>query len=107
MELQTLTYLVVGASFVLYIAIAFLTQARNTGEFYVAGGHVHPVINGMATAAARPPRSLAELLHRQRGSLRRGRRVVVPPTAAIAAWVHGAPDVLASGGIAERARRMR
>ncbi len=51
MELQTLTYLVVGASFVLYIAIAFLTQARNTGEFYVAGGHVHPVINGMATAA--------------------------------------------------------
>jgi len=50
-ELQTLTYLVVGASFVLYIAIAFLTQARNTGEFYVAGGHVHPVINGMATAA--------------------------------------------------------
>ncbi|MEO1936335.1 MAG: cation acetate symporter, partial [Myxococcales bacterium] len=51
MQLQTLTYIVVGASFVLYIAIAFLTQAKNTREFYVAGGGVHPVVNGMATAA--------------------------------------------------------
>ncbi len=51
MELQTLTYLVVGASFVLYIAIAVLSRARSTGEFYVAGKHVHPVANGMATAA--------------------------------------------------------
>ncbi len=51
MDLQVLTYLVVGASFVLYIAIAFLSQARSTGEFYVAGKHVHPVVNGMATAA--------------------------------------------------------
>ena len=51
MELQTLTYLVVGASFALYIGIALLTRARNTGEFYVAGGHVHPLVNGMATAA--------------------------------------------------------
>ena len=51
MELQTLTYLVVGASFALYIAIAVLSQARNTREFYVAGKHVHPVANGMATAA--------------------------------------------------------
>jgi len=50
-ELQTLTYLVVGASFALYIGIALLTRARNTGEFYVAGGHVHPLVNGMATAA--------------------------------------------------------
>jgi cation/acetate symporter len=50
-DLQTLTYLVVGATFVLYIAIAFLSQARSTGDFYVAGGHVHPVVNGMATAA--------------------------------------------------------
>jgi cation/acetate symporter len=49
--LQTLTYLVVGASFLLYIGIALKTKARNTGEFYVAGGHIHPVINGMATAA--------------------------------------------------------
>jgi len=50
-DLQTLTYLVVGGSFALYIAIAFLSQARTTGEFYVAGKHVHPVANGMATAA--------------------------------------------------------
>jgi cation/acetate symporter len=50
-DLQTLTYLVVGASFALYIAIAFWSQARSTGEFYVAGKHVHPIANGMATAA--------------------------------------------------------
>jgi cation/acetate symporter len=50
-ELQTLTYLVVGASFALYIAIALISKARSTGEFYVAGKHVHPVANGMATAA--------------------------------------------------------
>jgi cation/acetate symporter len=42
---------VVGASFALYIAIALLARARSTGEFYVAGKHVHPVMNGMATAA--------------------------------------------------------
>ena len=51
MELQSLTYLVVGASFALYIGIAFASRARSTGEFYVAGKHVHPVANGMATAA--------------------------------------------------------
>ena len=51
MELRTLTYLVVGASFVLYIAIAFASRARSTGDFYVAGGHVHPIANGLATAA--------------------------------------------------------
>ena len=51
MDLQTLTYLVVGASFALYIAIALFSQARSTGEFYVAGKGVHPVANGMATAA--------------------------------------------------------
>jgi len=50
-DLQTLTYIVVGASFALYIVIALLSQARSTGEFYVAGKHVHPVANGMATAA--------------------------------------------------------
>ena len=44
--------LFVGASFALYIGIAVLSRARSTGEFYVAGGHVHPVVNGMATAAA-------------------------------------------------------
>ena len=51
MDLQSLTYLVVGASFVLYIGIALVSKARTTGEFYVAGGDVHPVVNGLATAA--------------------------------------------------------
>ena len=51
MDLQTLTYLVVGASLALYIAIALSSKARSTAEFYVAGKHVHPVANGMATAA--------------------------------------------------------
>jgi cation/acetate symporter len=51
MELQTLTYLVVGATFALYIGIAFWSRASSTGEFYVAGKGVHPVANGMATAA--------------------------------------------------------
>ena len=51
MSLTLLTYLVVGASFALYIGIAFASKARSTGDFYVAGKHVHPVANGMATAA--------------------------------------------------------
>jgi len=51
LSLQTLTYLVVAASFTLYIGIALWSRARSTSEFYVAGKHVHPVLNGMATAA--------------------------------------------------------
>ena len=51
MDLQTLTYTVVGASFVLYIGIAIWSKANSTSEFYVAGKHVHPIANGMATAA--------------------------------------------------------
>ncbi|WP_428243113.1 sodium:solute symporter family protein [Gynuella sp.] len=51
MELQTLTYIVVGLSFTLYIGIAFWARAGSTSEFYVAGGGIHPVANGMATAA--------------------------------------------------------
>ena len=51
MELKALTYLVVGASFALYIGIAFWSRARSTGDFYVAGKSVSPVANGMATAA--------------------------------------------------------
>ena len=51
MELQTMTYLVVGATFALYIGIAIWSRAGSTGEFYVAGTGVHPVANGMATAA--------------------------------------------------------
>jgi cation/acetate symporter len=45
------TYGVVGATFALYIAIAIWARASTTGEFYVAGKGVHPVANGMATAA--------------------------------------------------------
>jgi len=51
MDLKTLTYLVVGGTFVLYIGIAFWSRARNTGDFYIAGKGVSPVANGMATAA--------------------------------------------------------
>ncbi|MBT5220382.1 MAG: cation acetate symporter, partial [Woeseia sp.] len=51
MDLKTLTYLVVGASFVLYIGIAIWSRAKSTGDFYVAGKGVSPLANGMATAA--------------------------------------------------------
>ena len=51
MDLRTLTYLVVGGSFALYIGIAIWSRAADTSDFYVAGKHVHPVANGMATAA--------------------------------------------------------
>ena len=51
MDVQTLTYLIVGATFALYIAIAIWSRAGSTKEFYVAGGGVPPVMNGMATAA--------------------------------------------------------
>lgn len=43
--------LFVGGSFALYIVIAVWSRAASTKEFYVAGGGVHPVVNGMATAA--------------------------------------------------------
>ena len=51
MDLQTTIYLVVGLSFALYIGIAIWARAGSTSDFYVAGGGVHPVTNGMATAA--------------------------------------------------------
>jgi cation/acetate symporter len=51
MDLQTLTYIVVGATFALYIGIAIWARAGSTKDFYVAGGGIHPVQNGMATAA--------------------------------------------------------
>ncbi|MDH5181619.1 MAG: cation acetate symporter [Gammaproteobacteria bacterium] len=50
-NLQMWTYAVVGATFALYIGIAIWAKATTTGEFYVAGKGVHPVANGMATAA--------------------------------------------------------
>ena len=51
MELQTLTFLIVGLTFAIYVGIAFWAKASSTEEFYVAGGEIHPVANGMATAA--------------------------------------------------------
>ena len=51
MSLQAMTYLVVGFTFALYIGIAIWARAGTTKDFYVAGGGVNPVANGMATAA--------------------------------------------------------
>ncbi len=51
MSLTLLTYLVVGFTFALYIAIAIATRASSTKDFYVADAGVHPIANGMATAA--------------------------------------------------------
>jgi cation/acetate symporter len=51
MDLQTTIYVFVFASFALYIGIAIWARAGSTSEFYAAGGSVHPVTNGMATAA--------------------------------------------------------
>jgi len=50
-ELKSLTYLLVGASFALYIGIAIWSRAHSTSDFYIAGKGVSPVANGMATAA--------------------------------------------------------
>src|SRR6056297_884353 len=51
MDQFTLNLLFVGASFALYIGIAIWARAGSTSEFYAAGRGVHPVANGMATAA--------------------------------------------------------
>lgn len=51
MDVQTWTYIIVGITFALYILVAILTRAGNTKDFYIAGGGVHPLVNGMATAA--------------------------------------------------------
>ena len=51
MDAQFWTYLLVGVTFSIYIGIAIWSRAQSTKEFYVAGGGIHPVINGMATAA--------------------------------------------------------
>jgi len=50
-NLQLWTYSIVGLTFALYIGIAIWARAGTTGEFYVAGKGVHPVLNGMATGA--------------------------------------------------------
>ena len=51
MDVQSLTYLFVGLSFAVYLGIAIWSRAGSTSEFYVAGGYVPPLANGMATAA--------------------------------------------------------
>lgn len=51
MEQYTLNLLFVGGTFLLYIGIAIWARAGSTSEFYAAGRGVHPVLNGMATAA--------------------------------------------------------
>jgi cation/acetate symporter len=51
MDIQTWTWVLVGLTFTLYIAIAIWSRASTTGEFYIAGKGVHPVANGLATAA--------------------------------------------------------
>ena len=51
MDLQYWIWIAVGLSFSLYIGIAIWSRAGSTKEFYVAGGGVHPIANGMATAA--------------------------------------------------------
>ena len=48
---ETWTYLIVGFTFALYIGIAIWSKAKSTKEFYVAGGNISPLSNGMATAA--------------------------------------------------------
>lgn len=51
MDIQTWTWILVGITFTLYIAIAIWSRAGSTKEFYVAGGGVSPLANGLATAA--------------------------------------------------------
>ena len=51
MQLQALTFLIVGLTFAIYVGIAFWARANSTEDFYVAGGEIHPIANGMATAA--------------------------------------------------------
>lgn len=51
MGVQTWTWIFVIATFGLYFGIAIWARAGSTKEFYVAGGGVSPLANGMATAA--------------------------------------------------------
>ena len=51
MSAQIWTYLLVGVTFFIYMIIAIVARAGSTKEFYVAGGGIHPIVNGMATAA--------------------------------------------------------
>ena len=51
MSVQIWTGIIVTLTFALYIVVAIRSRANSTSEFYVAGGGIHPIVNGMATAA--------------------------------------------------------
>ena len=51
MDVQIWTFIIVGITFAIYIGVAIWARAGSTAEFYVAGGGIHPILNGMATAA--------------------------------------------------------
>ncbi|SHE74073.1 cation/acetate symporter [Fodinibius roseus] len=51
MDIQTWMYILVGATFAVYIGIAIWARVGTTSDFYIAGSRVHPLANGMATAA--------------------------------------------------------
>ncbi|MDR9415262.1 MAG: sodium:solute symporter family protein [Gracilimonas sp.] len=51
MDVQIWTYILVGITFAIYIGIAIWAKAASTSDFYIAGAHVSPLTNGMATAA--------------------------------------------------------
>ena len=51
MDITTWTFIIVGLTFAVYIGIAVWSRASSTSQFYIAGGGVHPLVNGMATAA--------------------------------------------------------
>lgn len=51
MDITTWTFIIVGLTFAMYIGIAVWSRASSTSQFYIAGGGVHPLVNGMATAA--------------------------------------------------------
>lgn len=51
MDVQAWTFIIVGITFAIYIGVAIWSRAGSTSEFYVAGGGISPLVNGMATAA--------------------------------------------------------
>src|SRR5690625_3164302 len=51
MDIQTWTFIIVGITFLIYIGIALWAKVGTTSDFYIAGNTVHPLANGLATAA--------------------------------------------------------
>lgn len=50
-ELKLYTYIAVFGTFTLYFVIAWWARAASTSDFYVAGGGITPIQNGMAIGA--------------------------------------------------------